>query len=216
MMIKVATAYIIGPEFGQDPEYIRHCVDFCCQTSEFRDYRALFPESLRPLLARLSRCGRALNTTIAQAKRQLIPEIRQRIERARNGSLPDGLRHTLVDASIQIKLKAGEIDRDTALGDEVVSSLAGDCLLSALEIAFPIAAYIIGMMGYAIADPGYADVLREEIKAAVDATGGEWPIDILDQMPRLESFARETVRCDTTSICTCTIPSKQPTGTKVR
>ena len=206
MMIKVATAYIIGPEFAQDSEYIRHCVDFCCQQSEFGGSRLRFPESIEPLLGSLSRCGRALNATITQAKRQLVPEIRQRMERALNGSLPDGFRHTLLDAGIQIKLKAGGIDRDTALGDEVISTLAGDCLLSALETAFPIAAYTIGMMDYAIADPGYAGVLRKEITAAIDAAGDEWPIDILDQMPRLESFARETVRCDTTSICTCTIP----------
>ncbi|KAE8388803.1 cytochrome P450 [Aspergillus alliaceus] len=211
MMIGVATAYIIGPEFGRNPGYVQHCVDFCCQASEFRDLRGMFPETLRPLIWRFSRCGRDLQSTIASSKCQLMPEIRRRIASARAGKLAQS-RHTLVDATIGIKMKKGEIGRDTALADEEkkVSGLAGDCLLSALEIAFPIAAYVVGMMNYAVAEPIYVDVLRKEIRSALHSTGGEWPIDILDRMPRLESFARETVRCDTTSVFTATRRLQKP------
>lgn len=113
-----------------------------------------------------------------------------------------------MNATIGIKLKKGNISRDTAMADEEkrVHTLAGDCLLSALEIAFPITAYTIGVMNYAVAGPEYTDVLRNEIHSALDVTGGEWSVDILDWMPRLESFARETVRCDTTSVCKSIFP----------
>ncbi|OGM46635.1 hypothetical protein ABOM_004637 [Aspergillus bombycis] len=212
MMIGIATSYIIGPEFGRDPVYVQRCVDFCGQASGFRDLRGMYPEAFRPLLWQFSRCGRRLQSTIASSKKQLMPEIRQRIACARAGKLPQSDDHTLIDATIAIKMKNGGIGRAVALATEEkkVSVLAGDCLLSALEIAFPIAAYVIGMINYAVADPAYADVLRSEIRSALHSTGGEWPMDVLDRMPRLESFARETVRCDTTSVFTATRRLQQP------
>ncbi|GAB1197787.1 hypothetical protein APSETT444_007090 [Aspergillus pseudonomiae] len=184
------------------PVYVQRCVDFCGQASGFRDLRGMYPEILRPLLWQFSRCGRRLQSTITGSKKQLMLKIRQWIACARAEKLSHRDGHTLINATIAIKMKKGEIGGEAALvtAGKKVSVLTGDCLLSALEIAFPIAAYVIGMMNYAVADPGYADVQRSEICSALHPTGGEWPMDILDRMPRLKSFAREPVRCDTTSV----------------
>ncbi|KAE8150919.1 cytochrome P450 [Aspergillus avenaceus] len=205
MMAQVVTAYVIHSDRLCNPDYAQFCRDFCDQVGKFRDLRGRFPETLWPLVRRFSRCGRTLQSTIASCKSILTPEIRRRIAYAQANQCPKDS-HTLVDATIELKIMKGEIGFHTPLANEgeVINGIAGDCLLAVFEAAFPITVYVIGMMNYAISHPDYADTLRNEVLSALSSTGGEWPVEILDRMPRLEAFARETARCDLTSIFTAT------------
>lgn len=144
---------------------------------------------------------------IKNLKSFIIPELKRRIAdwRAndRNQS-PD--QYTLLRAMLDLKEERGQFARDaTAMTrqeeERQINIFSDEVMFTAFDSAGPVACLVTQLLFESIQDPSLTEALRAEISKALADNGGEWSVQMMSSLPRLESFTRETLRVDGPTLC---------------
>ncbi|KAM0255914.1 hypothetical protein ACHAQJ_005315 [Trichoderma viride] len=196
----VAASFLIGPHFSKNPEYMSYIEDYCLNVPHFVHMYFWVPAPLRKLFWHLSPAGFRVRKVIKKLKEFIVPEIRQTIENWRTtGRSPDG--YTLLGAMLDLKEERGLIKRDAATmtrseEERQINIFSDEVIFTAFDSAGPVACLITQLLFESIRDKNLTEALRAEIVAALADNGGEWSVQTMSSLPRLESFTRETLRVD--------------------
>ncbi|KAL6875910.1 cytochrome P450 [Trichoderma longibrachiatum] len=198
----VAASFLIGPHFARDPDYMGYIEDYCLNVPHFVHLYFWVPAPLRKLFWYLSPWGFRVRRVIKNLKSFIIPELKRRIAdwRAndRNQS-PD--QYTLLRAMLDLKEERGQFARDaTAMTrqeeERQINIFSDEVMFTAFDSAGPVACLVTQLLFESIQDPSLTEALRAEISKALADNGGEWSVQMMSSLPRLESFTRETLRVD--------------------
>ncbi len=202
----VAAAFIIGPNFASDLEYMRNIETYCLIVPQLTYFYFLMPKLLRKPFWWLSPLGFMVRSHVSKLKAVIVPEIRRRIEAARRGKRcrED---YVLLDALLAVKFEKGIIKREyqerhKAEEDKQIQVFAEEVIFMAFESAGPVTVLAVHLTFELIAHSEYLKPLREEVSGALQSTQGEWQEQTLARMPKLDSFIRETLRIDGPTIGT--------------
>ncbi|TFB01502.1 Cytochrome P450 monooxygenase afvE [Trichoderma ghanense] len=198
----VAASFLIGPHFSRNPEYMAYIEDYCLNVPHFVHLYFWVPAPLRKLFWYFSPWGFRVRRVIKKLKSFIIPEIKQTIADWRangRGHSPDN--YTLLKAMLDLKEERGQITRDaTAMTREEeerqVKIFSDEVVFTAFDSAGPVACLVTQLLFESIQDPSLTEALRAEISNALADNGGEWSVQAMSSLPRLESFTRETLRVD--------------------
>ncbi|KAL6895119.1 cytochrome P450 [Trichoderma evansii] len=196
----VAASFLIGPQFSRNSEYMAHIEDYCLNVPDFVHLYFQVPAPLRKLFWHLSPAGFRVRKVIKQLKRFIVPEIRQTIENWRaTGRTPDG--YTLLGAMLNLKEERGQITRNTAAmtraeEERQINIYSDEVIFTAFDSAGPVACLVTQLLFESIRDKSLTEALRTEIAMALANNDGEWSVQMMSSLPRLESFTRETLRVD--------------------
>lgn len=204
----IAAAFLIGPEFARNPEYMRQIEYYCMEVPGFVHLYFWIPSPLRKAFWYLSPWGFKVRKCIVKLKGFIIPELRKRIQEYREtGST--GYEFTLVGAMLSLKMEKGLLTRkydpsNAAEEERQIEIFAEEVIFTAFDSAGPVAVLIVQLLFETSNSKEHVAPLRNEI-AAANAAHGEWSDQALNSMPRLESFTRETLRLDGPTLCKCTV-----------
>ncbi|KAL6862018.1 cytochrome P450 [Trichoderma novae-zelandiae] len=210
----VAASFLIGPHFARNPEYMASIEDYCLNVPHFVHLYFWVPAPLRKLFWYLSPWGFRVRKVIKNLKSFIIPEIKRTIAIWRSGDRsPD--EYTLLGAMLDLKEERGQITRDaTAMSREEeerqVNIFSDEVIFTAFDSAGPVACLVTQLLFESIQDPSLTDALRAEISQALADNGGEWSVQAMSSLPRLESFTRETLRVDGPTLFSVTRSILQP------
>ncbi|KAH0490122.1 hypothetical protein TgHK011_001605 [Trichoderma gracile] len=198
----VAASFLIGPHFSRNPEYMAYIEDYCLNVPHFVHLYFWVPAPLRKLFWYFSPWGFRVRRVIKRLKAFIIPEIKQTImdwranehDRSQN-------KYTLLRAMLDLKEERGQITRDaTAMTREEeerqIKIFSDEVVFTAFDSAGPVACLVTQLLFESIQDPSLTEALRAEISKALADNGGEWSMQAMSSLPRLESFTRETLRVD--------------------
>ncbi|KAL7905949.1 cytochrome P450 [Trichoderma velutinum] len=194
----VAASFLIGPHFANNPEYMSYIEDFCLNVPHFVHQYFWVPAPLRKMFWYLSPSGFRVRKVIKHLKSFIIPEIRRTIEIWRTtGRSPD--EYTLLGAMLDLKEERGMISRDaTAMRREEeerqINIFSDEVVFTAFDSAGPVACHVTQLLFESIRDEKLTEALRAEISTALADHNGEWSVQAMSSLPRLESFTRETLR----------------------
>lgn len=179
--------------------------DYCLNVPHFVHLYFWVPAPLRRLFWHLSPSGFKVRRVIKKLKSFIIPEIRRTIEVWRTtGRSTD--EYTLLGAMLDLKEERGQIKRDaTAMsrGEEErqINIFSDEVIFTAFDSAGPVACLVTQLLFESIRDEKLTEALRAEIATALADNGGEWSVQAMSSLPRLESFTRETLRVDGPTLC---------------
>ncbi|KAL7942006.1 cytochrome P450 [Trichoderma barbatum] len=196
----VAASFLIGPHFARNAEYMSHIEDYCLNVPHFVHQYFWVPAPLRRLFWHLSPSGIRVRKVIKKLKSFIIPEIRRTIDMWRTtGRSPDD--YTLLGAMLDLKEERGQIKRDAAAmsreeEERQINIFSDEVIFTAFDSAGPVACLVTQLLFESIRDEKLTEALRTEIATALADNGGEWSVQAMSSLPRLESFTRETLRVD--------------------
>ncbi|KAL7811118.1 cytochrome P450 [Trichoderma gracile] len=198
----VAASFLTGPHFSQNPEYMAYIEDYCLNVPHFVHLYFWVPAPLRKLFWYFSPWGFRVRRVIKRLKAFIIPEIKQTIADWRaNDHDRSQDKYTLLRAMLDLKEERGQITRDaTAMTREEeerqIKIFSDEVVFTAFDSAGPVACLVTQLLFESIQDPSLTEALRAEISKALADNGGEWSVQAMSSLPRLESFTRETLRVD--------------------
>ncbi|PTB62203.1 cytochrome P450 [Trichoderma citrinoviride] len=198
----VAASFLIGPHFSRNPEYMAYIEDYCLNVPHFVHLYFWVPAPLRRLFWYFSPWGFRVRRVIRHLKSFIIPEIRRTITTWRlteRDYSPD--KYTLLRAMLDLKEERGQITREaTAMTrreeERQINIFSDEVVFTAFDSAGPVACLVTQLLFESIRDPSLTEALRAEIAKALAENGGEWSVQMMSSLPRLESFTRETLRVD--------------------
>ncbi|RFU78081.1 cytochrome p450 [Trichoderma arundinaceum] len=194
----IAASFLIGPHFSRNPEYMAYIEDYCLNVPHFVHLYFWVPSPLRRLFWYLSPAGIRVRKVIRKLKTFIVPEIRHTISNWRiTGRTPD--KYTLLGAMLDVKEERGLIKRDaTAMSraeeERQIGVFSDEVVFTAFDSAGPVGCLVTQLLFESIRDQNLTEALRAEISAALADNGGEWSVQAVSSLPRLESFTRETLR----------------------
>lgn len=177
-------------DLGTSSEYLHHSKNFTETIALWSGGMHILPGWLRRIYFQLSPGGRKIRHHLSECKRLVFPELdRLKIEgeagtQSLRSSVAQGfLSHTTADGGINNY-------------DEIVHQM-----LIVTFAAAPMWNMILNQViqNY-VAYPEYHEVLKAEVQRALEIHRGWNKAAFLD-MPRLESFTRETLRCTPPIMC---------------
>jgi len=196
----MTAVFLMGPDFANDPQYIRRIKAYSNLAPLLTYFYFLMPSMLRGPLWNLSPLGFFLRYYIMKLKGTIRPEIRRRIDAARRG---EGLReqYNVLDEMVALKFKTGVIKKeprsqDKAKEERQLEIFAEELLFMTFESAGPAALLTLHLINKVMEYSEYRKPLRDEVTLALEATGGQWQDQVLENMPKLKSFTRETLRLE--------------------
>ncbi|OTA04137.1 hypothetical protein A9Z42_0047190 [Trichoderma parareesei] len=198
----VAASFLIGPHFSRNPEYMAYIEDYCLNVPHFVHLYFWVPAPLRKLFWYLSPWGFRVRRVIKHLKAFIIPEIKQTIaDWQTNGRDRSQDRYTLLRAMLDLKEERGQITRDAAAmtkeeEERQINIFSDEVVFTAFDSAGPVACLVTQLLFESIQNPSLTEALRAEISKALADNGGEWSVQAMSSLPRLESFTRETLRVD--------------------
>ncbi|KAH0527419.1 hypothetical protein TsFJ059_002423 [Trichoderma semiorbis] len=194
----VAASFLIGPRFASNPEYMSYIEDYCLNVPGFVHQYFWVPAPLRKMFWYLSPAGSRVRKVIKKLKYFIVPEIQQTIQIWRTIGRPDA-EYTLLGAMLDLKEERGMIKRDaTATSEEEeerqVDIFSDEVIFTAFDSAGPVVCLVTQLLYESIRDEKLTEALRAEISKALADNNGEWSVQMMSSLPRLESFTRETLR----------------------
>jgi aflavarin biosynthesis cytochrome P450 monooxygenase len=144
---------------------------------------------------------------IRKLKAALIPEICSRVKAARRGK---GFRDqfVLIDALVDMKMEKGIIKREICASETNLKEGAKQIELCAEELMFmtfegvrPETLLTVQLIYELNSHIEYLQPLEEEISRALGASNVKWTEDALNNMPKLKSFTRKTLRLNGPAPC---------------
>jgi hypothetical protein len=107
---------------------------------------------------------------------------------------------------LDLKEERGQIKRDAAAmtrteEERQIKIFSDEVIFTAFDSAGPVACLVTQLLFESIRDQNLTQALRAEIAAALADNGGEWSVQTMSSLPRLESFTRETLRVDGPTLC---------------
>jgi hypothetical protein len=181
--------------------------DYCLNVPHFVHLYFWVPAPLRKLFWYLSPWGFRVRRVIKHLKAFIIPEIKQTIADWRTNDRERSQdRYTLLRAMLDLKEERGQIARDaTAMTKEEeerqINIFSDEVMFTAFDSAGPVACLVTQLLFESIQNPSLTEGLRAEISKALADNGGEWSVQVMSSLPRLESFTRETLRVDGPTLC---------------
>jgi cytochrome P450 len=201
----IDTAAIMGAEFAVNDTYVHHMKAYCKMIPGLSYFYFVMPGILRKPFWWFSPFGFMTRHHIRKLKAVLIPEIRERIEAARRG---EGYRDqfVLIDALVDMKMDKRVIRRDAPGADakeeaKEVELCAEELMFMTFEGVGPVTLLTVQLVYELIAHPEYLQPLRDEVARTLEAAGGKWTDEAMTNMPKLESFTRETLRLNGPAPC---------------
>lgn len=182
-----------------------HIEDYCLNVPHFVHLYFQVPAPLRKLFWYLSPAGFRLRKVIKKLKQFIVPEIRQTIGNWRaTGRTPDG--YTLLGAMLNLKEERGQIKRNAAAmtraeEERQINTFSDEVIFTAFDSAGPVACLVTQLLFESIRDENLTAALRTEIATALANNDGEWSVQMMSSLPRLESFTRESLRVDGPTLC---------------
>ncbi|KAF3074455.1 Cytochrome P450 monooxygenase afvE [Trichoderma lentiforme] len=194
----VAASFLIGPRFADNPEYMSYIEDYCLNVPGFVHQYFWVPAPLRKMFWHLSPAGFKVRKVLKRLKFFIIPEIKRTIEIWRTIGRSDA-EYTLLGAMLDLKEERGMIKRDpTAMSSEEeerqVDIFSDEVIFTAFDSAGPVVCLVTQLLYESIRDEKLTEALRAEIFTALANNNGEWSVQMMSSLPRLESFTRETLR----------------------
>ncbi|KAK0758270.1 hypothetical protein N5P37_009572 [Trichoderma harzianum] len=194
----VAASFLIGPHFASNSEYMSYIEDYCLNVPGFVHQYFWVPAPLRKMFWHLSPAGSRVRKVIKKLKFFIIPELRRTIEIWRTIGRSDA-EYTLLGAMLDLKEERGMIKRDpTAMSSEEeerqIDIFSDEVIFTAFDSAGPVVCLVTQLLYESIRDEKLTETLRAEISTALAANNGEWSVQMMSSLPRLESFTRETLR----------------------
>lgn len=201
----VTTSYTVGSEFSGDAEYLEQIRSYGVNVPAFVDWYFGVPAPLRTAFWYLSPQGYRVRATVKKLKAVIVPEIRRTIDTWRQTGRT-GDQYTLLGAMLELKGERGHIKREAEAMDKAeeerqVQIFSDEVIFTGFDGPAPIAFLVTQMLFESIHRPEIAQLLRNEIAAALAASDGEWPPEAQSLLPRLESFTRETMRVNGPTLC---------------
>lgn len=171
----------VGYPLCHNQRFVTICVGYSKEVIKVAAVLNMFPDWIKPLLA----CCFKVQSYIDEAARLLRPIIEQRYASTRDkgndydyeGKPNDFLQWLMDKAEASEQDVVGLTRRILTLNFAALHTTT----LTSAHALYHIAA-----------NPQYADVLRHELRSAVD--GQEWTRSAIDRLPRLNSFLKETQR----------------------
>lgn len=203
----IDTAVILGSDFASNQSYLHHMKSYCKIIPGLSYFYFVMPGILRKVFWWFSPFGILTRHHIRKLKVALIPEIRSRVKAARNS---EGFRdeYFLIDALVDMKMEKGVIQRGSETSEINSKEEAKQIELCAEELMFmtfegvgPMTLVTVQLIYELISHVEYLQPLREEISRALEGSNGEWTEEAMDNMPKLESFTRETLRLNGPAPC---------------
>lgn len=182
-----------------------HIENYCLNVPHFVHMYFRVPAPLRKIFWYISPAGFRVRKVIKRLKGFIVPEIRQTIENWRaTGRTPD--RYTLLGAMLSLKEERGQIKRNAAAmtraeEEHQINTFSDEVIFTAFDSAGPVACLVTQLLFESIQDESLTKALRTEIAAALANNDGEWSVQMMSSLPRLESFTRETLRVDGPTLC---------------
>ncbi|KAM5474475.1 hypothetical protein MauCBS54593_002050 [Microsporum audouinii] len=194
LMMHFATSLVLGTQFSRDPDLMEHITAHVLGIEDVVNEFDRCPRFLWPLLWRLSSTHRNFRSNFSIIKKKVIPEIKRRIKLLRYGDKAEG-DSTMLTIFLKQALKEGLISQveNSKSEEKDIDSLFMKTLFHIYEVWGPITPVLGAMFTRCMANPEYADALREEISDSLASHGG-WDSDFLAHTPKLESFLRESLR----------------------
>ncbi|KAF6833551.1 ent-kaurene oxidase [Colletotrichum plurivorum] len=176
----------IGPELCRDERYLDASINYTVDLMTAVHIVAFLPGPLRPILAPFLPPVRKLHRRIAEAEAVFKPivEARKKAQAARGDDYqePDDMLQWMMHA----QSKFGEMsDRALAQNQLGVSFAA----IHTTSLTTTNAFYWLA------AKPELIPVLRDDVRAALQESGGAFSSVALQNMKKLDSFLREVLRC---------------------
>ncbi|KAM5469313.1 hypothetical protein MferCBS49748_002984 [Microsporum ferrugineum] len=194
LMMHFATSLVLGTQFSRDPDLMEHITAHVLGIEDVVNEFDRCPRFLWPILWRLSSTHRNFRSNFSIIKKKVIPEIKRRIKLLRYGDKAEG-DSTMLTIFLKQALKEGLISQveNSKSEEKDIDSLFMKTLFHIYEVWGPITPVLGAMFTRCMANPEYADALREEISDSLASHGG-WDSDFLAHTPKLESFLRESLR----------------------
>ncbi|OPB46123.1 hypothetical protein A0O28_0062440 [Trichoderma guizhouense] len=194
----VAASFLIGPHFASNPEYMSYIEDYCLNVPGFVHQYFWVPAPLRKMFWYLSPAGSRVRKVLKKLKFFIIPEIKRTIEIWRTIGRSDA-EYTLLGAMLDLKEERGMIKRDpAAMSSEEekrqIDIFSDEVIFTAFDSAGPVVCLVTQLLYESIRDERLTEALRAEISTALANKNGEWSVQMMSSLPRLESFTRETLR----------------------
>ncbi|KOS22824.1 Ent-kaurene oxidase [Escovopsis weberi] len=214
----VAVAFLIGPQFAANREYMKEIEDYCLNVPGFVHLYFWIPSPLRRAFWHLSPQGARIRAVIRRLKRFIVPELRRVVEEWRQTQGPrteSEAGYTLMGAMLDLKEERGQITRDASAmsrqeEDRQIDIFADEVIFTSFDSAGPVACLVTQMLFEAVGDKSLVADLRGEISGVLAAHGGEWTPEAMSSLPRLESFTRETLRFNGPTLFSVTRSVIQP------
>jgi Cytochrome P450 len=201
----IDTAAIMGVDFANNQSYLHHMKSYCKIIPALSYFYFVMPGILRKAFWWFSPFGILTRHHIRKLKAALIPEICCRVKAARRGK---GFRDqfVLIDALVDMKMEKGVIEREISemnLKEEAkqIELCAEELMFMTFEGVGPVTLLTVQLIYELISRVEYLQPLREEISRALGASNGKWTEEAMNNMPKLESFTRETLRLNGPAPC---------------
>lgn len=179
--------------------------DYCLNVPGFVHQYFWVPAPLRKMFWYLSPAGSRVRKVLKKLKFFIIPEIKRTIEIWRTIGRSDA-EYTLLGAMLDLKEERGMIKRDpAAMSSEEekrqIDIFSDEVIFTAFDSAGPVVCLVTQLLYESIRDERLTEALRAEISTALANNNGEWSVQMMSSLPRLESFTRETLRVNGPTLC---------------
>ena len=178
----VATQFVA--ELAEDEAYLATAVAYSEHGFRHNFLLRVFPDLVKPLVARVMPTSWGVDRALRDAKRMVIPIIRERRRREREGEeegyeRPDDFLQHLMDGGVEI-----EDDEETTVQRLMVTYLGSgpSTIIAVAQVLFDLCAH-----------PEYVEVLRAEAVEVLRREGG-YTKSALAGMRKMDSFMRESQR----------------------
>jgi hypothetical protein len=202
-------AVVMGESFANDPSYLHHLKSYCQTAPALSYFYFLMPAILRKGFWWFSPFGILTRYHVRRLKAMLIPEINSRVQAARRGQCFRD-QFVLIDAFVDMKMEKGVIKREIKGSEEgsnkeearQIELCAEELMfIAGVESAGPVTLVTVQLIYELVSRVEYLQPLRDEISEALGAADGKWTEDAMSNMPKLESFTRETLRLNAAAPC---------------
>ncbi|KAL4862418.1 cytochrome P450 [Aspergillus spectabilis] len=187
---EASISLVFNPGFGAEVNLAQQLVSYFAAFDRRLTLCRDLPKILGPLLWKFSSACRSFRDTIAKMKGTMVPEILRRIEHQQQST--EGSQDPFIlDAIIRFALKEGS--RSNA---EYADLIADEAIFLCFEIAGPVSMVITILLYRIIRNPEYINPLREELTEALKRANRGYSYQMFDDLPKLDSFTKETLRLD--------------------
>ncbi|UPK91460.1 hypothetical protein LCI18_002395 [Fusarium solani-melongenae] len=185
VVARVSGRVFVGAELGRSEEYMDHTVNYTMDVMYGAHAVGRMKQWLRPLRASSVPEIKRLNRRLQIAEDFFTPVIQKRIEGAKQSAWekPDDLLQWLIDM------------QDAKYGDTTARELSKrqlDISFAAIHTTNGVA---LNTMYTLAAMPEAQAEIREEIRTILAEGGGEYKLSSVQNMKKLDSFIRESIRC---------------------
>lgn len=136
----------------------------------------------------------------------IIPKIRRTIETWQKEEKDSNEPYTLLSAMLDIKAQKGQIKQDPnamtkAELERQIDIFSDEMVFTGFDSAGPVACMITQLIFEATRDKELSKALRSELEDALAANDGDWNVQALSSVPKLDSFTRESLRVNGPTLC---------------